>query len=201
MGRTKLFTETDAIDSIADVFTAHGYGGTSIAMLTDATGLGKQSLYNSFGDKQSLYLKAIDCATARYAILVDVMDSAPTGLTAIQRFFEHIISSCLNSDASANSCIISSGLLEGIDDPVINGTLCSKWNHTHGMLATAIKRGQVDGSIQTKDSAIELADCLMIVMSGLRVTSRAVRQPTRLRKIVNRALALLHDTEVRRMKK
>jgi TetR/AcrR family transcriptional regulator, transcriptional repressor for nem operon len=201
MGRTKLFTDEEAISSIADVFTAHGYGATSIAMLTDATGLGKQSLYNSLGDKQTLYLKSVDHVTARYGEIVNQMDAAPSGFAAIELFFERIVMVCASNDPIENACIICSGLLEGIDDVVINGTLCTKWGMTHAVLVTAIKRGQADGSIVAAESATELADFLMATMSGLRVVSRAIRQPARLRKTVTRALNMLKATEVKSKRK
>jgi TetR/AcrR family transcriptional regulator, transcriptional repressor for nem operon len=196
MGRTKLFTDEEVMDSVADVFAAHGYGGTSISMLTDATGLGKQSLYNSFGDKQSLYLKAIDCATARYARVTGAMNGAPNGFAAIQRFFDALVQACASADPAEHSCIVSAGLLEGINDGAINKTLCSKWAASHAMLLAAIKRGQADGSITAKDSAAELADYLMTLASGLRITRRAVHQLPRLRKTVQRGLAILRECEV-----
>jgi TetR/AcrR family transcriptional regulator, transcriptional repressor for nem operon len=196
MGRTKLFTDEEVMDSVADVFAAHGYGGTSISMLTDATGLGKQSLYNSFGDKQSLYLKAVDCATSRYARVNSAMAGAPNGFAAIQRFFYSILQACASADPAENSCIVSAGLLESIDDAAINQTLCSKWAASHAMLLAAIKRGQADGSITAKDSPAELADYLMTLVSGLRITRRAVHQLPRLRKTVQRGLAILRESEV-----
>ena len=196
MGRTKLFSDDEVINNVADVFATHGYGGTSISMLTDATGLGKQSLYNSFGDKQSLYLKAVDCATARYGGVSQLMDAAPSGMAAIQIFFEALIKACMSNDPAEHSCIVSSGLLEAIDDDAINSTLCSKWNISHALMVAGIKRGQTDRSINKIGSPVELADFLMTIISGIRVSSRAVKQATRLRKTVKRALALLRESEV-----
>jgi TetR/AcrR family transcriptional regulator, transcriptional repressor for nem operon len=199
MGRTKLFSDDEVINSVADVFATHGYGGTSISMLTDATGLGKQSLYNSFGDKQSLYLKAVDCVTARYSNVSHSMDVAPSGMAAIQIFFETLIKACMSNNPAEHSCIVSSGLLEAIDDDAINNTLCSKWNISHALMVSALKRGQADGSVHKNGSPAELADFLMTVVSGMRVSSRAVKQTSRLRKTVNRALALLRESEVQEM--
>jgi TetR/AcrR family transcriptional regulator, transcriptional repressor for nem operon len=196
MGRTKLFSDDEVINNVADVFATHGYGGTSIAMLTDATGLGKQSLYNSFGDKQSLYLKAVNCATARYGEVSTLMDAAPSGMAAIQIFFENLVKACMSNDPAEHSCIVSSGLLEAIDDSAINSILSAKWNASHAMIVAAIKRGQTDGSINKNGSPVELADFLMTVVCGMRVSSRAVKQASRLRKTVKRALALLRESEV-----
>jgi TetR/AcrR family transcriptional regulator, transcriptional repressor for nem operon len=44
------------LDRLTNAFSTYGYGGTSMALLQEATGLGKQSLYNTFGDKQAMYL-------------------------------------------------------------------------------------------------------------------------------------------------
>jgi TetR/AcrR family transcriptional regulator, transcriptional repressor for nem operon len=196
MGRTKLFSDDEVINNVADVFATHGYGGTSISMLTDATGLGKQSLYNSFGDKQSLYLKAVDCATERYGEVSALMDAAPSGMAAIQIFFDNLTKACSSNNPVEHSCIVSSGLLEAIDDSAINSILSAKWNASHHMMVAAIKRGQADGSISKNGSPAELADFLMTVVSGMRVSSRAVKQASRLRKTVNRALSLIRESEV-----
>lgn len=38
----------DLVVAIAEVFRAHGYAGASLSLITEATGLGKGSLYNFF---------------------------------------------------------------------------------------------------------------------------------------------------------
>ena len=40
MAREKQFSEAQVLDEVADLFTSHGYQGTSLTMLLDATGLG-----------------------------------------------------------------------------------------------------------------------------------------------------------------
>ena len=93
MAREKQFSEAQVLDEVADLFTSHGYQGTSLAMLLDATGLGKQSLYNCFGDKRALYLKSLDCSSARYQAVHAQMQAAPTGRTAVEAFFDHVSAS------------------------------------------------------------------------------------------------------------
>jgi TetR/AcrR family transcriptional repressor of nem operon len=137
MGREKQFDEADALHSAADVFLAHGYQGTSLAMLLDATGLGKQSLYNSFGDKRALYLQAIECAVARYGAVRTKMERAPDGRSAIAAFFDNVVNGCGSKDPASKSCIVSAGLLEGVDDAVIAHRLREKWAATHEMLRSS----------------------------------------------------------------
>lgn len=59
MARQREFDEDKVLDALCDVFWAHGYDGTSYSQIMSATGLQKGSLYAAFGDKKSLYLKAI----------------------------------------------------------------------------------------------------------------------------------------------
>ena len=64
-GRPRNFDADTALDRALEVFWRHGFQGASLSELTEAMGLNKPSLYATFGDKESLYLKALD----RYAAL------------------------------------------------------------------------------------------------------------------------------------
>jgi len=56
----KTFEEGKALDQALVAFWHSGYEGTSFADIEAATGLNKSSLYNAFGNKQSLYQKCLD---------------------------------------------------------------------------------------------------------------------------------------------
>ena len=127
MAREKQFSEAQVLDEVADLFTSHGYQGTSLAMLLDATGLGKQSLYNCFGDKRALYLKALDCSTARYQAVHAQMQAAATGRAAVECFFGHVVGKCDSAAPADKNCVVASGLLEAVDDALIVQTLRAKW--------------------------------------------------------------------------
>ncbi len=62
MARPREFDNDKVLEALRDVFWEHGYEGTSYANIMAATGLQKGSLYSAFGDKRSLYIKAL----ARY---------------------------------------------------------------------------------------------------------------------------------------
>lgn len=191
MGRPKAFSEDDVMQGVADVFSTHGFKGTSVQMLVDASGLGKQSLYNCFGDKQTLYLKALDCATGRFGSVAQLMAQAPNGRRAVDLFFEQILSQCASAEPTEQACIVSSGLLEGVSEQPIAQALRAKWSATQALLQGAVHRGQKDGSIAASDPADELAELLMTLMAGLRVSARACTNPSALGKAAARVLALL----------
>jgi TetR/AcrR family transcriptional repressor of nem operon len=191
MAREKQFSEAAVLDEVADLFTSHGYQGTSLAMLLDATGLGKQSLYNCFGDKRALYLKSLDCSTARYQAVHAQMLAAPTGRAALERFFDHVIGKCDSTEPADKSCIVAAGLLEAVDDALIMQTLRAKWAASHEVLRAAVERGQKDGSVRNAAPSAALADLLLAVMAGLRVHARADFGAARLQRTADLALAVL----------
>ena len=60
MARHKEFERDEALRKAMEVFWARGYGATSMQNLVEHMGINRQSLYDTFGDKHSLYLEALD---------------------------------------------------------------------------------------------------------------------------------------------
>jgi TetR/AcrR family transcriptional regulator, transcriptional repressor for nem operon len=57
MARPKEFVEEQALDAAIEVFREHGFEGTSAEMVVRAMRIGRQSLYDTFGDKWEIYLQ------------------------------------------------------------------------------------------------------------------------------------------------
>src|ERR1700741_4630970 len=64
MARPREFDADTALDGAIGVFREHGFEGASADMLVRAMGIGRQSLYDTFGDKWRLYRAAV----RRYAL-------------------------------------------------------------------------------------------------------------------------------------
>ena len=60
MVRPREFDRDEALDHATRVFWAKGYASTSTEDLLTAMNIGRQSLYNAFGDKRKLYLEALE---------------------------------------------------------------------------------------------------------------------------------------------
>jgi AcrR family transcriptional regulator len=59
-GRPRAFDKGKALDTALELFWRHGYEGTSIALLAERIGVNVPSLYAAFGNKESLFLQAIE---------------------------------------------------------------------------------------------------------------------------------------------
>ena len=60
MARTKEFDKELALNAAIRVFREHGFDGTSTDMLVREMKIGRQSLYDTFGDKWKLYCLAVE---------------------------------------------------------------------------------------------------------------------------------------------
>lgn len=191
MPRERSFSEPEVIERLADVFTTHGFGGTSMTLLQEATGLGKQSLYNAFGDKAALYRLAVEGAVGRFAACLPAAQAAADGRTALAMLFEHLIRDCRSDEPALQRCIVTSGLLEDLDDASLRSLLEHKWLATHEFVRGQVERGQRDGSIANRLPATQLADQMMLAVSGLRVMARVPGAAERMEHSVAAQLSLL----------
>jgi AcrR family transcriptional regulator len=95
-GRPREFDEEAALQDILDVFWAKGFEGASLSDLVAATGLQKGSLYAAFGDKRSMYRKAL----AHYdRTVIDGAASMLTTISAPEQGLEMLLQSAIDTAA------------------------------------------------------------------------------------------------------
>ena len=80
MAGVRQFDPDEVVDRAMEVFWTRGYESTSIDDLVEATGINRGSLYNAFGDKQGLFLAAIDRYWTTFAddMVAALSDRDPT---------------------------------------------------------------------------------------------------------------------------
>lgn len=77
-GRKKAFDETEALSAAMETFWAKGYVGASLTDLTSNMGINKPSMYSTFGNKEALFIKAvqhyIDTVAKKHMALLEAKD-------------------------------------------------------------------------------------------------------------------------------
>ncbi|GGF35944.1 TetR family transcriptional regulator [Aliidongia dinghuensis] len=83
------YDEQAVITAAAGVFWRHGFAAASLSDLTAATGLSRSSIYQRFGDKDGLFLEALEAHTERSLCRMNAAkaDSPRRRLEAILRTF------------------------------------------------------------------------------------------------------------------
>src|ERR1700740_2721104 len=88
-GRPRSFDREAALERAIDVFWRHGYEATSVSDLTAAMGINPPSLYAAFGDKEKLFLEAVErYQQQRRQSLTKIFDAAPTAKEAVRRVLQ-----------------------------------------------------------------------------------------------------------------
>ena len=86
-GRPLSFDRDAALETAMHVFWERGYEAASIADLTSAMGITPPSLYTAFGDKEQLFLEAIERYALGYGSAgARALDEEPTARGAIERW-------------------------------------------------------------------------------------------------------------------
>nr|WP_083442409.1 helix-turn-helix domain-containing protein [Paenibacillus sp. IHB B 3415] len=70
MGRTKEFEINEVLDKAVQLFWMQGYEKTSMQDLVNFMGIHRRSIYDSFGDKHALYMKALKLHWSRRPFLI-----------------------------------------------------------------------------------------------------------------------------------
>ena len=112
MVRPREFDEDQVRESIMVTFWEKGYEATSMQDLVAATGLLKGSLYGAFGDKQNLYLIALEhYDQTRLQGGINALNSDGSVEERLARLFNSIIDS-MNTGVFAGGCLLCDASIE-----------------------------------------------------------------------------------------
>src|ERR1700676_2727693 len=111
MARPREFDRDAAVERAMSVFWRKGYEATSTEDLLCAMGIGRQSMYDTFGDKHRLYLEALKCYQAEYgAGMVERLGAASSPLSAIRELLLAVASE--PAEARARGCMQVNAITE-----------------------------------------------------------------------------------------
>jgi TetR/AcrR family transcriptional repressor of nem operon len=189
VARPREFDEDAVLDGALRTFWEKGYEGTSVEDLVQSTGLGRASLYGAFGDKEKLFLRALERYLAEAEQLSEIANderkSAPEILDRMLR--SRLGASC--SRDSPKGCFLLLVGTAGDGPPAARQALASSLQQLERLLASVIKRGQERGEIHNRQEPIALARFLVVIMQGMSASARAGWGQDRLRTVADEALA------------
>lgn len=120
-GRPRSFDPDDALGRATERFRTHGFAGTSLDDLSEATGLARPSLAAAFGDKRAMYVAAIDRLTARVERQLLRLGEAKLPLRAlVERILIGSIDLYLTGSDGPEGClIINTAATQAASDPQV----------------------------------------------------------------------------------
>ena len=191
MSRTKEFDEAEVLDQALELFRARGFPHTSFADLTQELGVSRQSLYDTYGDKQTLFHAALKCYLGR---AIDFMrrqlaDPAPVRKVLTALFDGLIAGQC--SKGSPGCLMVNSMVELTPHDAEIRALAQAHAREVEGLFASRLSAAQRKGEISKAKDPVALARFLYHTLLGLSVASRALGERDTLRDSVRLALQVL----------
>ena len=192
MARVREFDTEAAVAAAMAAFRSKGYAGTSIQDLTEATGVGRGSLYAAFGSKEGLYLAAMDRYREQYATpLIEILHGGAPARDLIREVLVGIVDELVR-DGDRQACLIVGAATERAAwDPKIASHLRATTGSLEDALAEVIAAAQAKGEISDRQDARQSARFLLTLMQGLRVMAAIERDRRPLMSAVEVALRCL----------
>lgn len=172
-GRPREFDEGVALEAAMRLFWTRGYHATSISELTAATGVHRNSLYATFGDKKTLFLRALDHyiegATQRFA---EKLAPPALALDALRSALTHY-SRIVSSSSGPRGCLVTNTTLELLpQEKDVAQRIRQGFRGMTEMIEETARRGQIEGSIKRDLDPRQIALYLYSYAQGLRVVGR-----------------------------
>ena len=192
MPRNEVFNRDEVIENAMNLFWKKGYNGTSMQDLVDMTGLGRSSIYNSFGSKMDFYLMALNHYKALSAdgFKKALMEST-NPLESIEKIFHITMIQAFNDNESKGCFIVNCKTEMANSDSQINNWLMMDQKQAITMFEELVKNGQEQGLINTHATAEEHAYFLYNSLQGLRVSSITIKDKNVLDSILKNCLSVL----------
>ncbi len=191
MARPIAFDEGAALDAAIEQFWHQGYRASSVRELASSMGICGTSLYNSFGNKRSLFIKALERYLDRSVrARIGRLQALPPK-RAIRAFFDEIIERSLRDRTRRGCLLINSALEVAPHDRKLGVEIAQRLEEIEGFFRDRIMAGRADGSIPKRVDADNVARLLLGVLLGLRVLARSRPERALLEGMARPALALL----------
>jgi TetR/AcrR family transcriptional repressor of nem operon len=192
------------LDRAMTVFWAQGYEATSIEALVARMGIQRGSLYGAFGNKQGLFLAALD-RYERVVVqeLVDALEGSASGVEAIRRFFRLRIERSLERRRPLGCLVTNSAVELSRRDPGATSRIGTSLAQLERAFRRALERAREAGELDASRDLRALARFLTSSAQGLSVIAKVMPDRSVLEDIVAVVLSVLergHAPRPRRQK-
>lgn len=182
MARSKAFDPEDVLEAALQLFWTKGYEQTSMQDLVDAMGINRGSLYDTFGDKQRLYRKAVarylDWHTLR-TMRAAMADGDYSPKEQMELLFDRLVEEGEGVNRE-RGCLLTNTITElGHRDPEVTEQVAEGIRQVEDTFAELILKGQEIGEFTSNIDARALARFLVSTIQGMRVVTRVygAREP------------------------
>lgn len=179
MAGVRQFDERDALDKALALFWKQGYANTTMQDLAVATGVQRGSLYNAYGDKETLFLRVFDVYRDIYVGEMRASLDKPDVAAALRAFFSFAIKS-MTTGMPTRGCLSTKTAVgtEDLDEP-LRSALRGLLDEIEEALYARLSRPDAQQRLKLAPRAA--ARMIVTMTRGLVVIERVYQDDKRLR--------------------
>ncbi|WP_433359284.1 TetR/AcrR family transcriptional regulator [Streptosporangium sp. CA-115845] len=191
MARTKEFDPDTVLQRAMELFWRKGYEATSMADLVEHLGIGRASLYATFGGKRELYLRAYDRYLENGIDFVDLLSRPGPVLPAVRALVERYAEEAAQDELRRGCLVVNTAVELAPHDRTLARRVEANWDFVEATLTSALARARAQGELAAEKNPRALARFLLTLMQGMRVIGKGASDPARLRDTAEQALSVL----------
>lgn len=191
-GRPREFSEEEVLAKALEAFWECGFEATSLDDLSAATGLNRPSLYASFGDKETIYLKALNkwAQNLRAALTQSLNPRLPVE-DALLQFYESAIE--LYSSGPGRGCLAVCTAPSVVGEhPAVRQVLVNILRELDQGLEAYLRHAQAQGGLSAHLDPKQMARLAAAILHSLAVRARAGETRQDLLSLARVAVALIN---------
>ena len=191
-GPEKQFDPELALKQAMQLFWAKGYTGTGLSELLETMKIGRKSMYDTFGNKRELYIKALQhySQTVVNKLHRDLNNSEQPALENVRKVLHAIAT--VDSRPMSMGCFLGVSIAQfRTNDSEMAEVLRKHMQRVEKAFYLAFKKAQDNGELKQSTNVRDLARLFVSIMQGMSLIGRVIESPGVPRSIVKSALATL----------
>jgi AcrR family transcriptional regulator len=188
LGRPRAFDPETALGRALRVFWRKGYESASLSDLTMAMRINRPGLYAAFGNKESLFLKALDrYADGPVAYMREAL-TEPTARAVVEQLFRRTADLLTDKRNPAGCLMVQGALACGEAADRIRRELISRRAAGEAALRQRFDRARSEGDLPADSDPADLAGYVGTILHGMSVQAAGGASRGKLRRVAEVAL-------------
>ena len=184
-GRPRGFDKQEALDTALRLFWRQGYEGTSIAELSQAIGVSVPSLYLAFGNKERLFMQAVEHYGRYSGGMYEAALAQRSAPDVVRCILEGEVDLVTGGDTPNGCLMIQGALATGAGADTIRETLATLRLKAESAVAEKLESL---GDLPAGWSARDLANYIMTLAAGIAVQAKSGVSRDQLLRVTESAL-------------
>lgn len=191
MARTREFNEDQALHQAMLLFWKKGYEATSIPDLLQVMGISRSSLYDTFSDKQTLYIAALEHYKKVSFNRQVILERASSVRAGIQQFFEQHITSAYDTSLPGGCFVTNAATTLESRDEKINEMIKTSFLNLEQAFCELLEKGRQSGELDKTTDVKAWSYLLLNLHQSINIMAKADQDQQRAKEMISFVIAAI----------